>query len=396
MQQVTLEEILEQENVDQALEYLGSKRDNCGMDGMYLSELREFWNINGQDLIDELKAGNYRPGIVKNIEIINYKGKRRTISAYNSIDRLVLRAIMQKVQYAYDDIFSSSCYAFRSGYGMSAAVKMAADYMEEGYLWVTVLDLRNFYDSIPFEQMEHYMKDLFDDSLLYNLLLQYLHISIETDGKITNKTKGLVQGSPLSPFLSNLYLNQFDHELEKMEDMLLIEARARQGYYQLFNEIIAVEDFKFTTRSRRPPQDPLNALISFGNTYLYNRVATEINKTSLDIRIGFVHSTNNRSQSLNLDIAEIFKPIIVDRTIFTLINKRMISTQQHFQTLDGGGIYLNADGKRLFLNALDDKMYQKQTEGNKSINYDARIREEVSKIFQQVYYDKKYKPYKYY
>lgn len=194
--------------------------------------------------------------------------------------------------------------------------------------------------------------------------------------------------------ISNI-IKEFN-EIQKMEDMLLIEARARQGYYQLFNEIIAVEDFKFTTRSRRPPQDPLNALISFGNTYLYNRVATEINKTSLDIRIGFVHSTNNCSQSLNLDIAEIFKPIIVDRTIFTLINKRMISTQQHFQTLDGGGIYLNADGKRLFLNALDDKMYQKQTEGNKSINYDARIREEVSKIFQQVYYDKKYKPYKYY
>ena len=101
---------------------------------------------------------------------------------------------------------------------------------------------------------------------------------------------------------------------------MLVEARARELYYRMINEIISNEDFHFTIRTKRPPKDPINALISFENVYLYNRIATEINKTSLDIRIGFVHFTTNRSQSLNLDLADIFKPIIVDRVIFSLIN----------------------------------------------------------------------------
>lgn len=80
-----------------------------------------------------------------------------------------------------------------------------------------------------------------------------------------------------------------------INEVMLVEARAQELYYRMFNEIISNEDFHFTIRTKRPPKDPINALISFGNVYLYNRIATEINKTSLDMRIGFVHSTTNRS-----------------------------------------------------------------------------------------------------
>lgn len=177
--------------------------------------------------------------------------------------------------------------------------------------------------------------------------------------------------------------------------MMLVEARARELYYRMFNEILSSGEFRYTTRTKRPPKDALNALISFGNVYLYNRIATEINKTSLDIRIGFVHSTTTRNQSLNLDIADIFKPIIVDRVIFSLINLRMINVDEHFETLDNGAVYLNSSGKRLFINALDDKVYEKQTEDNHPLSYETRIRNEVSKVFRLIIYDEKYKPYKY-
>ena len=180
-----------------------------------------------------------------------------------------------------------------------------------------------------------------------------------------------------------------------INDLMLVEARARELYYRMFNEIISDENFKFTNRTKRPPKDPLNALISFGNVYLYNRVATEINKTSLDIRIGFVHSTTTRNQSLNLDIADIFKPILVDRVIFSLINLKMIDAEEHFENLAEGAIYLNAAGKRLFINALDEKIYDKQTENNHPLSYETRIRNEVQKIYRLVMYGEKYKPYKY-
>lgn len=178
--------------------------------------------------------------------------------------------------------------------------------------------------------------------------------------------------------------------------MMLIEARGRRIYYAMFNEIIRNGDFLFIARTRRPPKDPLNALISYGNAYLYHRVAAEIEKSSLDIRIGFLHSTNNRSQTLNLDIAELFKPLIVDRAIFTLVNKRMLDASEHFEDAEQGGVYLNREGKRIFINELDAKTYQKQTQDNKPISYETRIREEVSKLFRYIMSDEPYKPYKYY
>ena len=115
----------------------------------------------------------------------------------------------------------------------------------------------------------------------------------------------------------------------------------------------------------------------------------------MDIRIGFVHATNIRCQSLNLDIADLFKPLIVDRAIFTVINRHMIHASEHFEKTEDGGIYLNKEGKQIFINELENKVYQKQTEENLPRTYDTRIREEIHKIFRFVCHDEKYKPFKY-
>ncbi len=185
------------------------------------------------------------------------------------------------------------------------------------------------------------------------------------------------------------------NEAVSIDALMIAEARGRQKYYRAFNYIISNEDFKFVQRTRRPPKDAINALVSFGNTYLYNRIATEIMKTSLDIRIGFVHATNNRDESLNLDIAELFKPIIVDRVIFTMINRRMIDATIHFEEVENGGIYLNKLGKKIFLEELERKIYSQINVDHKTVSNDTLMREEVKKIYRMVIYDEKYKPYKY-
>ncbi|MEG3064674.1 type I-B CRISPR-associated endonuclease Cas1b [Acetomicrobium sp.] len=102
------------------------------------------------------------------------------------------------------------------------------------------------------------------------------------------------------------------------EALMAIEGNARETYYSAFDAIIDNEEFAFAKRTRRPPQNRLNALISFGNSLLYVTVLSEIYRTHLDPRIGFLHATNFRRFSLNLDVAEIFKPIFVDRLIFFL------------------------------------------------------------------------------
>lgn len=163
----------------------------------------------------------------------------------------------------------------------------------------------------------------------------------------------------------------------------------------MFNEIIHVSGFEFTKRTRRPPKDALNAMISFGNTILYNRIAMEIHKTSLDIRIGVIHATNNRSQTLNLDIADLFKPILVDRTIFTLINRRVINIDRDFEKNEDGSVYFTNIGKRIFIGEFNRKLYQKLTENGRTISYDTKIKEEIRKLTRHFIHGEKYKPYKY-
>jgi len=104
-----------------------------------------------------------------------------------------------------------------------------------------------------------------------------------------------------------------------VDAMMAIEGNIREAYYQAFDLILENSDFIFDKRTRRPPQNNLNTLISFGNSMLYTIVLSEIYNTHLDPRIGFLHTSNHRRFTLNLDIAEIFKPLLVDRVIFTLV-----------------------------------------------------------------------------
>ena len=121
-------------------------------------------------------------------------------------------------------------------------------------------------------------------------------------------------------------------------------------------------------------------MISFGNTLLYSHLATEIGKTALDVRVGFLHATNARLESLNLDVAELFRPLVVDRTVFSMINRRQLRPSLHFHTLEDGGVWLTADGKRLFLSEYYEKLHARVKVDGVSMSYTEIMREEVRKL----------------
>lgn len=137
-----------------------------------------------------------------------------------------------------------------------------------------------------------------------------------------------------------------------VQQLMILEAEARQMYYQAMNVILYGTGFRFERRSKRPPLDALNAMISFGNTLLYNAVLKVIWKTTLDPRIGIVHATTERDYSLNLDFADLFKPLIVDRVIFSMINLGQIKADKDFCMEPSGAVFLNKDGKRNLLSVL--------------------------------------------
>lgn len=178
-----------------------------------------------------------------------------------------------------------------------------------------------------------------------------------------------------------------------IEEMMALEGNIREVYYSTFDEILGDPDFIFERRSRRPPKNQLNTLISFGNSILYTTVLSEIYNTHLDPRIGFLHTTNNRRFTLNLDIAEIFKPIIVDRTIFTLISKKMLTTKHFDKKLDG--ITIKDEGKKIFIQELKEKLkttinYKRL---GKQISYRRLIRLELYKLEKHLIGEEPYEPF---
>ena len=178
--------------------------------------------------------------------------------------------------------------------------------------------------------------------------------------------------------------------------LMLLEARLRQQYSTAFSVFLSDGRFAFRQRTKRPPRDAVNAMLSFGNTILYNRLATEIIKSGLEIRIAYLHATGNRKQSLNLDLAEIFKPLIVDRVIFTLANKGMIDPDRDFENTKEGGVYLGKEGKRVFITEFERKLYQKLEADGLRISYDTLMRREVKKFKKAIDSGGSYKAYKYY
>ena len=135
--------------------------------------------------------------------------------------------------------------------------------------------------------------------------------------------------------------------------------------------------------------------VFLGQCGLYNRLLQIIWKTSLGPKMGVVHATNRRSYSLNLDFADIFKPIVIDRVIISLINRREIRAGDHFRE-SHGGVPLSADGKRLFPQHLDQKPVTKVGSKTGKTTYPQLLTAEVAAFQRLVRDSKKYRPYKYY
>ncbi len=179
-----------------------------------------------------------------------------------------------------------------------------------------------------------------------------------------------------------------------IQELMGREGQIRHLYYQSFNYMLK-QDFVFEKREKQPPRDPINALISFGNTLLYRATLGEIYKTPLNPTISYLHEPSMRRFSLSLDLAEIFKPLIVDPIIFSLINKRQL-TKKHFDYLEGEICYLNEEGKKKFITAWEEKLNQsvKHRVLKRNTTYRYLIRLECYKLVKHVIGDDVYKPLK--
>lgn len=139
-----------------------------------------------------------------------------------------------------------------------------------------------------------------------------------------------------------------------IKQLLQVEGEVWQKFYGEFKHILPA-DFIMNKRVKRPPDNPINALISFGNTLLYGKTITAIYNTHLDQRISFLHELAERRFSLSLDISEVFKPILVYKTIFDLVNNRKLQVDKHFEKKLNYCL-LNEEGRKIFITAFEERV----------------------------------------
>jgi len=218
------------------------------------------------------------------------------------------------------------------------------------------------------------------------------------EGAVLNSLKILKyynrRGKNLEDYISDIE-NKLEtlHKQQSIDDLMALEGQMKQIYYRSFNTIIDNEDFSFEQRTRRPPKDYINTLISFANSMIYNYALSEIYQTHLDPRIGFLHTSNFRRFSLNLDIAEIFKPIIGDRVIFSVLNKNII-TKNDFEK-DMQGIILKDNGKKKFLQQMEERLKStiKHNKLDRNVSYRRLIRLELYKLEKHLMDEEEYLPF---
>lgn len=201
------------------------------------------------------------------------------------------------------------------------------------------------------------------------------------------------QGREISPILSSIKerIDEIEH-MSSINELMALEGNIRLLYYSTFDAIMPSE-FSFKERTRRPPQNPMNAMISFGNSLVYGEIITALYHTQLDPTISFLHEPSERRFSLALDIAEIFKPLIVDRSIFKLVNKKMISADDFNQNI--GSCLLNENGRRLFLEEYESRLQTtiKHRSLHRKVSYKRLMYLECIKIVKHLLGLKKYEPF---
>ncbi|RLD54660.1 MAG: subtype I-B CRISPR-associated endonuclease Cas1 [Bacteroidetes bacterium] len=182
------------------------------------------------------------------------------------------------------------------------------------------------------------------------------------------------------------------NETTQIPELMGVEGNIRMRYYDAFNLII--NNFEMGNRTKQPPQNEVNALISFGNMMCYSQVLRSLHQTQLNPTISYLHSPGDRRYSLALDLAEIFKPLLVDRVIFKVMNKQMITEKDFDKKLNK--VILKEAAKKKFIQAFEDRLTETIMHRSlkKKVSYKHLIKLEAYKLQKHLLGIETYKPFK--
>ena len=210
-----MEQIVSRENMAKAYARVYKNKGAPGVDGLEVSDLETHLQQHWPSIKEALLEGRYTPQGVKQVSIPKPGGGERLLGIPTAVDRMIQQGIHQIINSLYDPGFSQCSYGFRAGRSAHQAIAQSRTHIQSGKRWVVDMDLSKFFDEVDHERLLSKLRRKIRDRRVIHLIDRYLKGGIMVNGVETQRIKGTPQGSPLSPLLSNIVLDELDKELEK-------------------------------------------------------------------------------------------------------------------------------------------------------------------------------------
>ena len=239
-------------------------KGSAGVDGMSVKELSAHLKINRDEIAAAMVNGKYLPQAILGVEIPKSNGKMRLLGIPTVTDRVLQQAVSQAIGWKFEQEFKEHSYGFRPNRNALQAVQQAQKNIHEGYPYIVDIDLQNFFDEVNHCKLLQLLYRRVKCPITLRLIRLWLRAPILINGKLTKRTKGVPQGSPLSPLLSNIMLHELDKEMEK------------QG----LRYVRYADDFSIYTKSHAEARKVGNGIYLF----LKNKLNLSINREKSGIR----------------------------------------------------------------------------------------------------------------
>jgi RNA-directed DNA polymerase len=210
-----IEQIINRRNMRLACQHVVSNKGSGGVDDMQVKELFAWWRKHRDELAHGLVHGRYLCSPILGVEIPKGNGKMRLLGIPTVVDRMLQQAVSQVIAIRFETEFKDSSFGFRPNRNAQQAVMLAQQFINEGYQHIVDIDLKSFFDEVDHTLLLQLLYRKVKCPTTLRLIRQWLRAPIVINGKLTKRRKGVPQGSPLSPLLSNIMLHELDKQMEK-------------------------------------------------------------------------------------------------------------------------------------------------------------------------------------
>lgn len=211
-----LAKVVQKEVIERAYKQVRANKGKPGVDGMTVEAFPAWFREQGESVLQALREGRYQPSAVRRVDIPKPGGKgTRMLGVPTVLDRVIQQAIAIVLGPIFEPTFSESSYGFRPGRSAHGAMRKAQEHVACGFRWTVDLDLSKFFDRVNHDILMSRLARRVCDRGLLRLIRRYLQAGMLSEGVVVRRWEGTPQGSPLSPLLSNILLNEWDQELER-------------------------------------------------------------------------------------------------------------------------------------------------------------------------------------